>query len=197
MENVSRTPWCRTRALSINIYIYIYIFCFCHALIKWISKVWMQSRGGLNFFPKNSWTATPLFLPYDNPPLISLWLDLSCDHFSVELPISFSTSWSRKISHQVHLNQSETEKYFERKDIYVKSYTTHVKTHSSWTLSVVLVCCPILFSSTGHKSISSVPARVCHCMNSTKDREMTPTKSIQGPLWPFPSLIMSLLLQLQ
>ena len=114
MENVSRTPWCRTRALNINIYIYIYLFGFCHALIKWVSKVWVQSRSGLNFFPKNSWTATPLFLPYNNPPLISLWLDLSCDHFSVELPISLTTSWSRKISYQVHLNQSETEKYFER-----------------------------------------------------------------------------------
>ena len=48
----------------------------------------------------------------------------------------------KKISYQVHLNQSETEKYFERiydKDIYEKSYTTHVKTHSSLTLSVVLV----------------------------------------------------------
>ena len=160
----------------------------------------MQSRGGLNFFPKNSWTATPLFLPYDNPPLISLWLDLSCDHFSVELPISFSTSWSRKISHQVHLNQWQKQRNILKgynKDIYVKSYTTHVKTHSSWTLSVVLVCCPILFSSTGHKSISSVPARVRHCMNPAKDREMTPTKSFEGPLWPFPSLIMSLLLQLQ
>ena len=88
----------------------------------------------------------------------------------------------KKISYQVHLNQSETEKYFERiydKDIYEKSYTTHVKTHSSLTLSVVLVSaaqrylwkelyyscqntfkfnsiccacisCPILFSSTGH-----------------------------------------------
>ena len=57
-------------------------------------------------------------------------------------PISFSTSWSRKISYQVHLNQSETEKYFERiydENIYEKSYTTHVKTHSSLTLSVVLV----------------------------------------------------------
>ena len=102
-----------------------------------------ESRGGLNFFLQSNWTASPLFLPDNNPPLISLWLDLSCDYFSVELlPISFSTSWSRKISYQVHLNQSETEKYFERiydKDIYEKSYTTHVKTHSSLTLSVVLV----------------------------------------------------------
>ena len=35
----------------------------------------------------------------------------------------------------------------------------------------------------------SVPARVRHCMNPAKDREMVPNKSVQGPLWPFPSLI--------
>ena len=67
----------------------------------------------MNFFLQNSWTATPLFLPDDNPPLISLWLDLSCDYFSVELPSSFGTSWSRKISYQVCLNQPETEKYLK------------------------------------------------------------------------------------
>ena len=106
MENISRIPWCRTRAL--NIKDIFSCFCFCPALI------WVQSRGGLNFFLQNSWTATPLFLTKNNPPLSSLWLDLSCDYFSVELPISFSTSWSRKISYQVNLNQSETGKYFER-----------------------------------------------------------------------------------
>ena len=131
---------------------------------------------------------------------------------SINFPVTWFIMWSFfcwtsnqfqhklvKKNYQVHLNQWQKQRNILKgynKDIYVKSYTTHVKTHSSWTLSVVLVCCPILFSSTGHKSISSVPARVRHCMNPAKDREMTPTKSIRGPLWPFPSLIMSLLLQL-
>ena len=35
----------------------------------------------------------------------------------------------------------------------------------------------------------SALARVRHCMNPAKDREMAPTKCIQGPLWPFPFLI--------
>ena len=35
----------------------------------------------------------------------------------------------------------------------------------------------------------SVPARVRHCVNHAKDREMAPAKSGQGPLWFFPSLI--------
>ena len=35
----------------------------------------------------------------------------------------------------------------------------------------------------------SVPARAHHCVNPAKDREMAPTKSVQGPLWPFPFLI--------
>ena len=35
----------------------------------------------------------------------------------------------------------------------------------------------------------SVPARVRHCVNPAKDRQMAPTKSVQGPLWPFSSLI--------
>ena len=29
--------------------------------------------------------------------------------------------------------------------------------------------------------IISVPARVCHCVNPAKKREMAPTKSVQGP----------------
>ena len=33
---------------------------------------------------------------------------------------------------------------------------------------------------------TSVPARVRHCVIPAKDREMAPTKSIQGPSWPFP-----------
>ena len=37
--------------------------------------------------------------------------------------------------------------------------------------------------------ISSVPARVRHCVNPAKDGEMAPAKSVQGPLWPFRSLI--------
>ena len=37
--------------------------------------------------------------------------------------------------------------------------------------------------------VLSVPARVRHCVNPAKDREKAPTKSIQGPLWPFPFLI--------
>ena len=36
---------------------------------------------------------------------------------------------------------------------------------------------------------ASVPARVRHCENPAKDREMAPTKSVRGPLWPFPFLI--------
>ena len=35
----------------------------------------------------------------------------------------------------------------------------------------------------------SVPARVRHCVNPAKDRQMAPTKSVQGPLWPFSFLI--------
>ena len=35
----------------------------------------------------------------------------------------------------------------------------------------------------------SVPARVRHCVNPAKDREMAPAESGQGPLWIFPSLI--------
>ena len=37
--------------------------------------------------------------------------------------------------------------------------------------------------------MSSVPARVHHCVNPAKDREMAPNKSVQGPFWPFPYLI--------
>ena len=36
---------------------------------------------------------------------------------------------------------------------------------------------------------ASDPARVRHCVNPAKDREMAPTKSVQGSLWPFPFLI--------
>ena len=39
------------------------------------------------------------------------------------------------------------------------------------------------------RSINSVPARVRHCVNLAKDLEIAPTKSVQGPLWPFPFLI--------
>ena len=39
--------------------------------------------------------------------------------------------------------------------------------------------------------ICSVLARVRHCVNPAKDRQMAPTKRVQGPLWPFPSLIPS------
>ena len=35
----------------------------------------------------------------------------------------------------------------------------------------------------------SVPARVRHCVNPAKDRQMAPTKSVQGPLWPFFAII--------
>ena len=37
--------------------------------------------------------------------------------------------------------------------------------------------------------LTSVPARVRHCVNSAKDQEMAPNKRVQGPLWPFPYLI--------
>ena len=52
------------------------------------------------------------------------------------------------------------------------------------------------------QTVNSVPARVRHYVNPAKDREMAPTKSIQGPLWPFSffnclGLKWSLLLQLQ
>ena len=36
---------------------------------------------------------------------------------------------------------------------------------------------------------TSVPARVRHCVNPAKDREMALNKNAQGPLWPFPFLI--------
>ena len=35
----------------------------------------------------------------------------------------------------------------------------------------------------------SVPARARHCVSPAKDREVAPTKSVQGPLWPYPFLI--------
>ena len=37
--------------------------------------------------------------------------------------------------------------------------------------------------------LTSVPARVRHCVNPAKDQEMAPYKRVQGPLWPFPYLI--------